>query len=236
MEEYHLHVGEIVLRLVMAVVMGGAVGYEREFKKRPAGMKTHILVCLGAALIAMIQMEISWSSITFALDNPKMIGVMSADNARLIAQIVSGIGFLGAGTIIVNKDSVTGLTTAASVWAIAAVGIATGMGFYALALISWVCVLGALTFVSHLMPLPRTRRLLVEMEDWDASNDFIQDYLEEHQIKVEDMDFEIKRLPQESFRTYSVIYTLTVPRGLSEKNLLLSLSENPNILKIRLIN
>lgn len=236
MEEYHLHVGEIVLRLVMAVVMGGAVGYEREFKKRPAGMKTHILVCLGAALIAMIQMEISWSSITFALDNPKMIGVMSADNARLIAQIVSGIGFLGAGTIIVNKDSVTGLTTAASVWTIAAVGIATGMGFYALALISWVCVLGALTFVSHLMPLPRTRRLLVEMEDWDASNDFIQDYLEEHQIKVEDMDFEIKRLPQESFRTYSVIYTLTVPRGLSEKNLLLSLSENPNILKIRLIN
>lgn len=236
MEEYHLHIGEMILRLVMAVVMGGAVGYEREFKKRPAGMKTHILVCIGAALIAMIQLEISWGSITFAMDNPKMIGVMSADNARLIAQIVSGIGFLGAGTIIVNKDSVTGLTTAASVWAIAGVGIATGMGFYALALISWICVLAALTFVSHLMPLPRTRRMLVEMEDWDASNDYIQEYLDDHKIKVEDMDFEIKRLPKEHFRTYSVIYTLTVPRGLSEKNLLLSLSENPNILKIRLIN
>ncbi|WP_376716783.1 MgtC/SapB family protein [Enterococcus asini] len=236
MDEYHLHVGEMALRLLLAVVMGGAVGYEREFKKRPAGMKTHILVCIGAALIAMIQQEITWSSITFAMDNPKMIGVLSADNARLIAQIVSGIGFLGAGTIIVNKDSVTGLTTAASLWAIAAVGIATGMGFYALALTSWVCVLAALTFVSHLMPLPRTRRLLVELENWDDSNDFIQEYLEEHKIKVEDMDFEIKRLPHETFRTYSVIYTLTVPRGMSEKNLLLSLSSNPHILKIRLIN
>ena len=106
-----LTIPEIILRLVLAMVMGGAIGFERQYKNRPAGMRTHILVCMGAAIIALIQSQIAINALKDALANPALTGVIRSDQARLIAQVVSGIGFLGAGTIIVTKQSVTGLTT-----------------------------------------------------------------------------------------------------------------------------
>lgn len=85
-------------------------------------MRTHILVCMGACIIALIQVEIASGALRDALEYPQLAGTIRSDEARLIAQVVSGVGFLGAGTIIVTKQSVTGLTTAASLWAIAGLG------------------------------------------------------------------------------------------------------------------
>ena len=114
------HMVEIVLRLILAALLGGVIGYEREHTNRPAGFRTHILVCVGSALV-MVTSE-------FIFD--KYRAAANLDPARLGAQVISGIGFLGAGTIIRDGFNVRGLTTAASLWAVSCVGIAAGIGFY----------------------------------------------------------------------------------------------------------
>ena len=109
---------DLLGRLLLATLLGGAIGWERERARKPAGLRTNILICVGAALLTDIgiQMAQRWGP--------------PADPARLSAQIVSGIGFLGAGTIIQSRGSVTGLTTAATLWVVAAIGIAVGSGHY----------------------------------------------------------------------------------------------------------
>jgi putative Mg2+ transporter-C (MgtC) family protein len=110
----------LALRLLLAGILGGVIGYERESIDRPAGFRTHILVCVGAALV-MVTSEYIFH---------KYKGTVNIDPARLGAQVISGIGFLGAGTIIREGFNVKGLTTAASLWAVSCVGIAAGIGFY----------------------------------------------------------------------------------------------------------
>ncbi|HZK53464.1 MAG TPA: MgtC/SapB family protein [Desulfosporosinus sp.] len=110
---------EIALRLFLACIFGGILGYERERNDSPAGFRTHILVSLGSALVMILSM---YGFNDFASVNK--------DPARLAAQVVSGIGFLGAGTILREKASIKGLTTAASLWVVAAIGLAAGAGFY----------------------------------------------------------------------------------------------------------
>ena len=116
-----LEVLEIQLlgKLALAVIFGGAIGLERELKGKPAGLRTNILICVGATLLTDVSVSIS-------LVNGSRIG----DPARLAAQIVSGIGFIGAGTIMQSSGTVTGLTSAATIWVVAAIGIAVGSGNY----------------------------------------------------------------------------------------------------------
>ena len=105
---------EIVIRLLVALAFGGVIGFEREINRRPAGFRTHVLVSVGSALIMLIS--------AYAFEN--------TDPTRMAAQVVSGVGFLGAGTIIFSGDKIKGLTTAASIWLCAAIGLASGAGFY----------------------------------------------------------------------------------------------------------
>lgn len=120
-----LSISEIIIRLLLSLVFSGLIGLEREKNNSGAGLKTHILVSLGATVIAMIQVD---AIALVSSINPKLN--IRVDVVRLIAQVVSGIGFLGAGTIIVTKTSILGLTTAASVWCVSGIGLALGMGFY----------------------------------------------------------------------------------------------------------
>lgn len=126
-----------LFRLLLACLLGGVIGLERESSARPAGFRTHVLVCLGATLITMM-------SITAFPDS---------ESARVAAQIVSGIGFLGAGTIMREGLTVRGLTTAASLWVVAGIGIATGAGYYWSAIIATLLVFVALTTLAALEPL-----------------------------------------------------------------------------------
>ncbi len=109
---------ELILRLVLSAIIGGLIGIEREANNRPAGLRTHILVTLGSALIMLIS--------THGFNNLASTG----DPARLAAQVVSGIGFLGAGTILRTGNSIRGLTTAASIWVCGGIGLAIGGGYY----------------------------------------------------------------------------------------------------------
>ncbi len=123
------------LRLLLAAVLGGAIGYEREKKERSAGLKTHILVSVGSALFVMA---------------PLYAGVSQADNTRVVQGVVSGIGFLGAGAILkLQRDMrVEGLTTAASIWLTSAIGVAAGLGNALLAIIAT----GVALFVTAVIP------------------------------------------------------------------------------------
>ncbi|SNR97669.1 putative Mg2+ transporter-C (MgtC) family protein [Anaerovirgula multivorans] len=109
---------EIILRLVLSAIIGGLIGMEREANNRPAGLRTHVLVTLGASLIMLISID--------GFNNLAQTG----DPARLAAQVVSGIGFLGAGTILRTGNNIRGLTTAASLWVCAGIGLAIGGGYY----------------------------------------------------------------------------------------------------------
>ena len=130
-------VTRIVLRLVIAAALGGVLGYERERQGKAAGVRTHMLVALGAALFVLV---------------PQQAGVSEADMTRVIQGVVAGIGFLGAGSIIKgnDEDTVKGLTTAAGIWLTAAIGIACGLGREATAVLSAALALGILSLVPHL--------------------------------------------------------------------------------------
>jgi putative Mg2+ transporter-C (MgtC) family protein len=112
---------DLLFKLALAVILGGAIGLEREVAGKPAGLRTNILICVGAALLTDVSLEIGRNDLT---------GERFGDPARLAAQIVSGIGFLGAGTIMQSRGTVTGLTSAATIWVVAAIGIAVGAGQY----------------------------------------------------------------------------------------------------------
>jgi mgtC family protein len=130
-----LTVEVVSLRLLLAVVFGGIVGYTREKDNKPAGFRTHILVCFGAAIISMVQDQLRLNILELASMNLKLSGVIKTDLGRLGAQVVSGIGFLGAGSIMKEKgETVGGMTTAAGIWATGCAGLGIGWGFYNLAI------------------------------------------------------------------------------------------------------
>src|SRR3989344_8899612 len=116
---------EVLLRLIFAVVCGGLIGLEREVVHKPAGVRTHMLVCLGSALFALITFD-----------------TLPNETARIIAGVATGVGFLGAGTIFKAQSEVHGLTTAASIWAVSAVGLGIGLGYYNITIIAVLLILG----------------------------------------------------------------------------------------------
>lgn len=122
----------VLLRVLLPVICGGVIGLEREDKARPAGFRTHILVCLGSSMIMILS---EYMFVTY-YERYQITG----DPLRLGAQVISGIGFLGAGTIIHHGTSIKGLTTAASLWAVAAIGLSFGSGFYFLGIIATLVV------------------------------------------------------------------------------------------------
>ncbi|GAC1657642.1 MAG: MgtC/SapB family protein [Gemmatimonadaceae bacterium] len=110
---------DLLLKIALSVVLGGAIGLEREVSGKPAGLRTNILICLGAAVLGDLSIHMG-----------DVDGVRTGDPARLAAQVISGIGFLGAGTIMQARGTVTGLTTAATIWVVAAIGLTLGAGHF----------------------------------------------------------------------------------------------------------
>lgn len=142
---------DLLLKLTLAVILGGAIGLEREIKAKPAGLRTNILICVGAALLSDISVRIGMID-----------GTRIGDPARLAAQIVSGIGFIGAGTIMQGGGMVTGLTSAATIWVVAAIGIAIGSGFYVEAAGSGILVMVVLAWLTRIENRVRRIRRVVQ--------------------------------------------------------------------------
>jgi putative Mg2+ transporter-C (MgtC) family protein len=166
----HLSHWELTLRLLLAAGLGGALGVERELRDHEAGFRTHMLVCLGSAVFTVVS--------AYGFEDFLTSGdvVVRADPTRIAAQIVTGIGFLGAGAIIRDGMNVRGLTTAANLWAVAAIGICCGAGFYAGALIGSAIALFALypARIAADMTIDRWRRdgskVVLEVEPGGTEN------------------------------------------------------------------
>ena len=171
----------VILRLLCALVIGGVIGLERGLKNRPAGLRTYMLVCVGSCLIMLTNQYLFQVS-------------QSGDPMRLGAQVVSGIGFLGAGTIIVTKhNQIRGLTTAAGLWAAAGVGLALGVGFYEAALMAGALIFTVLTLLQRMDNRMRskTRVLEVYLEISDEINiGVLVRKIRSMNVEVEDLQME----------------------------------------------
>ncbi len=167
-------IGHITLQLVIALVLSSVIGWERELRGRPAGIRTHVLICLGTTLMMVVSRAF----------------VSPSDPSRIAAQIVSGIGFIGAGTILRQGSVIRGLTTAASLWAVVAIGMTVGMGdwtYYIVALIATLMTYGALTLLR--IPEERIQRATQSPTLWitleaDAKLDSVFSVLSHHKAEL----------------------------------------------------
>ena len=192
----------VVLKLVLAILCGGLLGFERGRKKRPAGFRTYMLVCIGAALVMMTNQYIC-----------EIYG--TGDPSRLGAQVISGIGFLGAGTIVkTGHNSVKGLTTAAGLWASACVGLAIGVGFYEGAIIGTAMVLIAMVAMHNLDErITASANMVIMYVEFDKISSLknLTAFLKEKDVKIIDIETEESEMSEEA--TAAAIMTLRVPSG-----------------------
>jgi len=215
---------DVLLRLGVAALLGGAIGVERELREREAGLRTHLLVALGAALFTVVS-AFGFADVLRESD-PRVLTRL--DPSRIAAQVVSGIGFLGAGAIIRQGLSVRGLTTAASLWIVAAIGMAAGAGMYAPATIATVIVLfslGPLRILGYRAierVRPEERRLLVELRPEATAAELLRDvHGAGYRVQSFELDEELDRR----------VVTLHVDRASSE--LAAALSDKDYVLGLR---
>lgn len=213
----------VSVRLVLAVLCGGLIGIEREYKRRPAGFRTHILICLGAAVTTLTSQYLY------------LVLGLYTDVARLGAQVVAGIGFIGAGTIIVtNRQRVKGLTTAAGLWTSAIIGLVCGAGYIEGAVFATFMVL-----VAELLLVKIEYRFARKLTD---TNLYIEYYkaesienivhsLREHKVKMSGL--EISRVTDDDGRQrYSAVITVQASRSGLDTGLLKGLQSMDNILTV----
>lgn len=223
---------EAGLRLLLATAVGCVIGVERERKNRPAGMRTHVLVCVGAALIAIMERYLSVDALNLNLQYASS-GV-TVTLGRLSAQVISGIGFLGAGTIFIAQKKIAGLTTAASLWNAACLGLVAGMGYYALAIAGCVIVMVTLTFLQKVVKVQAIKNVEVKFIHRLETIAFINEYFERMGIQVLDIDFHVENKGE--YNLYTNLYTLDMKGKVSYIDIVNCLSENANVQVVRTRN
>jgi putative Mg2+ transporter-C (MgtC) family protein len=189
---------------MLAMICGGAIGVEREINRKPAGLRTNVLICFGAALYMIVSRHIS-------------SGAPYTDPARLAAQVVTGIGFLGAGVILQARGSVIGLTTAATIFVVGAVGIAIGEGLFPLAVFSTVLIILVLVVLRKVESavLKRARLFHYHLKTSDPAEflESLLNLLEKENLRLE--DFDVKELPDHQHEVrLSVVTSLDGNRNL----------------------
>lgn len=238
-----MSVWDVLIRLTLATIIGGAIGYEREFKNRPAGFRTHILVCIGATLISLIQFNMGEEIIARVAQDSNLAQVFKVDYARMGAQVITGVGFLGAGTILHTKNSIKGLTTAASLWVVACLGLAIGMGYYSIS------ILGALfieitlwllkKFQTRFITKAGVRKVEVHYVNKREAVEAIEAIFDNEAVKIRSIEFilgEDTVVEDDDTEEWCAIYTIAVPYTVDFNEIISTLSLDENILKISQIS
>ena len=213
----------VALRMTLAVICGGIIGIEREYKRRPAGFRTHILICLGAAMTTLTSQYLY------------LVLGQYTDMARLGAQVVAGIGFIGAGTIIVTRrQRVKGLTTAAGLWAAAIIGLTLGGGFYEGGLFATFLILIAELFFSRveyrmLQNAPEVN-LYVEYSDNKTMDTLLQEF-REHGLKILNMG--IIHSSASERHNACAIFTLRLHKGLNVDQIQKDICATAGVVSVR---
>ena len=216
----------ILLRMMVALLVGASIGIDRELKNRPAGMRTHVLVCLGACIVALME-----SGMIYSVDNGGNPNI-TMNYGRLCAQVICGVGFLGAGTIMSSKGRIRGLTTAASLWNAACLGIATGYGYYTISIAGAVLVIVVLELMQKVVHIHVTKSVEVRFIHRVETIEYINQCFETHSIKVVNQDFCVTNAGAEQ-QVYTNTYILNLPVNISEADVVSYLSEYKNILNVR---
>ncbi len=208
----------VMFRLFLAVVCGGIIGIEREHKRRPAGFRTHILICLGASMTTLTSQFLFYNLNLYT------------DIGRLGAQVVAGIGFIGAGAIIVTKRrQVKGLTTAAGLWTCAIIGLAIGAGYYEAAVISTLVILVAeiffVKFEYWVLVNSRNLNIYVEYEDNENLDNIIR-LIKSYRIVI--IDLEITKSGNNS----CAIFQLQLPKKISHDKIMTAISSANGIVSV----
>lgn len=224
-----LNLIDVALRIFLAVIFGGVVGYDREIKGQSAGFRTHMLVAMGATIIALIQIQATNEILDIAAGNSDYIQIISVDHTRLTAQIVSGIGFLGAGAIIVTKRSVSGLTTAASIWATAGIGIAVGMGYYGIALIGTFMIVIVLALIKNKLKIAGGENLVIHYLNKQVRERVIG-YFDEHQINYFSAEFRIENKLEQNYSVYTEHFVIKIPPGSDISEVIQDVSEIDSVI------
>lgn len=229
-----LTVEVVAFRLFLAVLFGGIVGYEREKNNRPAGFRTHILVCFGAAIVSMVQDQLRLDILDLARNESIAVAsVIKTDLGRLGAQVISGIGFLGAGSIMKEKgETVGGMTTAAGIWATGCVGLGIGWGFYNIAVAAIIFMLLIMVsfkkFESKLVRKARLIKFEVKFLDEEGyANGLLEAYevFRQKSIRITQID-----KVQEEDRVY---FTVSMKGRNNISDVIVSLSSVKNVEYVR---
>ncbi len=204
----------IVLRIALAALMGGIFGWEREMKNRAAGLRTYMLVCVGSCMIMLTNQYIFQ---VFATGDPVRMG----------AQVVSGIGFLGAGTIVVTKNNrIRGLTTAAGLWAVAAVGLSLGIGFYEAAIVGGLLIFLILTIMhnldNHIHKRVRRFELYAEVDCAVSIGKIVKDI---RSLGIETEGIQLDREYSAEHGIRALLITVKKPAKLNKDELIAKLTE-----------
>lgn len=234
----------IVFRLLVAIIAGGVIGYERENNRRPAGLRTHILVCVGACIISMLQISLVEDSLSAILANPSLTSVLKVDMSRLGAQVITGVGFLGAGTIVHEKGLVKGLTTAASIWVVACIGLVAGMGYYFLAFFSTFVVYLILEClkVAEYKYIDKNRKIKIQVfynKDNNSKSD-LYEIFRKNKIGILSLEYKSytkeKEIDEESNNNLeSCIYCITIPPKINTLELVDSIIDSKKFVKVKVI-
>ena len=220
-----LNVHSLLLRLVLAVSIGGMIGLEREMKRRPAGFRTYMLVSLGAALTMILgqyynlMLDTQWQAVALRLGN-------RVDVVRFGAQVINGVGFLGAGTIIVTgRQQVKGLTTAAGLWASACMGLAIGAGFYECVFVGFALIVFSMKLLPGIeraiLSGARNVNVYIEMDNIEIFGNVV------NRLKAEGLSFydmEIEKQQQENGVLISALFSLRMPRKMQHAEVMAALS------------
>jgi len=217
-----LSLSEVCLRLLIAIICGGIIGIERGRKHRPAGFRTHMIVCVGAALTIILGEYLTIIAKDF------WPAAVSTDITRLGAQVINGIGFLGAGTIILTgKQQIKGLTTAAGLWASACMGLAIGAGFYIGALVGCIFILITIIIFSKLetfiLSHSRNVNIYIECKGLDTVAEIVTK-LREHEVRIYDVEIS-KAKASEGRLNPSAIFTLKLPYKKSHTVIMTAIAE-----------
>ncbi|MBC6002305.1 MAG: MgtC/SapB family protein [Paeniclostridium sordellii] len=219
-----MDIKDIIIRILLAICIGGTIGYNRERENVSAGFRTHTLVCLGATVAALIQVELANLALNQIAKAPALSGIIKLNDGRFIGQVVSGIGFLGAGTIIKTKGAIKGLTTAASIWAVACVGIAIGMGFYNISILSGVSIVIVLVFLKKFedkfMSKANIIKIKIKYKSRIEAIKEVKESIENCEIKIESI---------EVIGDDECLYTLRKSKLISINEIISMLIENKSI-------
>lgn len=239
---------EIIIRVVVAILVGGLIGYERQMTNRPAGFRTHILVCVGATVVSLIQEKNIITTTALIASNPELANALKSDIGRMGAQVITGVGFLGAGTIIREKGLVKGLTTAASVWVVACIGLGIGHGMYLITAVSTIGVFVSLVILKKVEDrfIEKVQSIDLEIE-YLGDKDFIkriEKYFNMKNIGVSnirfvqeyDDEFDEAAVTAEGNVCARSIYSIDVPKYINSTKIIQDLSRKKGVVQVRILS